>query len=368
MLTAVPARDTGEPSVAAPVRMAAMVKLHHVYYVLALFSVAAVCMGLFLTHHIGGLFRTSIDHSIEWNKFQRGISEVRRAALIASAPGNDLFVTKELDAELEKLDRLSDDLQKKIEGLSTAALQQLSKEQWASTDVYVAKINDAADRVSQISVDVFDLFRRGQLEAAAAAMSIMDRLTGILISEIDRLEDHLLTLRLDKRKAEAQSVSSLQKFEIVLGGMIFFIVASVAVFGHRLGRKIQAQYDALNAANIRQRELMANLQDSHADIVSLNVELEYLNSDLEQRVGERTAELEDANASITKLNVELAKSFKALKDAQDEALRRRQMVQLGQLTATVAHEIRNPLGSVRTATFLIERKVADLNLGLEKAF
>jgi signal transduction histidine kinase len=35
------------------------------------------------------------------------------------------------------------------------------------------------------------------------------------------------------------------------------------------------------------------------------------------------------------------------------------------LTATVAHEIRNPLGAVRTAAFLIERKVKDKGLGIE---
>jgi signal transduction histidine kinase len=41
------------------------------------------------------------------------------------------------------------------------------------------------------------------------------------------------------------------------------------------------------------------------------------------------------------------------------------MAQLGQLTATVAHEIRNPLGAVRTAAFLVERKTRDKGLGVE---
>ena len=50
---------------------------------------------------------------------------------------------------------------------------------------------------------------------------------------------------------------------------------------------------------------------------------------------------------------------------QGELMKREHLAQLGTLTATVAHEIRNPLGVVRTSAFLLRRKVADRNLGLE---
>ena len=44
---------------------------------------------------------------------------------------------------------------------------------------------------------------------------------------------------------------------------------------------------------------------------------------------------------------------KELRDAQDELIRKERLVALGQLTATVAHEIRNPLGTVQTSVFSI---------------
>ncbi len=68
-------------------------------------------------------------------------------------------------------------------------------------------------------------------------------------------------------------------------------------------------------------------------------------------------QLQVVNEGITKLNRELADKMKALTLAQDENLRRSKMAQLGQLTATVAHELRNPLGAVRTSAYVLERRV-----------
>jgi PAS domain S-box-containing protein len=76
-------------------------------------------------------------------------------------------------------------------------------------------------------------------------------------------------------------------------------------------------------------------------------------------------ELQRINDEISRLNRELSNSMQKLKDAQDEIVRRGRMSQLGQLTATVAHELRNPLGAVRTAVYLVERKIKDKGLGIE---
>ncbi len=86
------------------------------------------------------------------------------------------------------------------------------------------------------------------------------------------------------------------------------------------------------------------------------------------REKEKAAEamrLNMANESITSLNNELNDTIERLKQVQDEIVRKGKLAQLGQLTATVAHEIRNPLGAIKTAAFLIERKTKDKGLGIE---
>jgi PAS domain S-box-containing protein len=80
------------------------------------------------------------------------------------------------------------------------------------------------------------------------------------------------------------------------------------------------------------------------------------------------SELRRVNAEISRLNHELAQNVKKLKEAQDELVKKGKMEQLGQLTATVAHELRNPLGAVRTSAYLLERKLKGQNLGVEAQF
>lgn len=76
-------------------------------------------------------------------------------------------------------------------------------------------------------------------------------------------------------------------------------------------------------------------------------------------------ELRQVNEKVSKLNRDLAANMKQLREAQDELITRGRMEQLGQLTATVAHELRNPLGSVRTSAYLLERKLKDKGLNVE---
>jgi len=53
---------------------------------------------------------------------------------------------------------------------------------------------------------------------------------------------------------------------------------------------------------------------------------------------------------------------RSLKEA---SLRNSKLTQMGQLTATVAHEIRNPLGAIRTANFVLERKIKGQVAGVD---
>jgi signal transduction histidine kinase len=78
-----------------------------------------------------------------------------------------------------------------------------------------------------------------------------------------------------------------------------------------------------------------------------------------------SAELADMNSNMAQINVEMSSNLRALRAAQDQLVKKTRMEQMGQLTATIAHELRNPLGAVRTSAFLLERKTRGKELGIE---
>ena len=116
----------------------------------------------------------------------------------------------------------------------------------------------------------------------------------------------------------------------------------------------------------------------------LREELQKERESLEVRVRERTTELEDLNLELSreiaerkKVEEDLERYRDHLKDlvrertvqletAQEELVRRERLATLGRLTATVSHEIRNPLGTIRTSLYSISERSRGKGLGMEK--
>ena len=55
-----------------------------------------------------------------------------------------------------------------------------------------------------------------------------------------------------------------------------------------------------------------------------------------------------------------------LEAAQEELVKHEKLAVLGQLTATVSHELRNPLGVIRSSTFYVESKLSDVDEKITK--
>ena len=137
---------------------------------------------------------------------------------------------------------------------------------------------------------------------------------------------------------------------------------------------LKANEEALRASEDVQRlntQLEQRVDERTAQLNKAYESMAKLNDQLEQRVEERTGQLAHANESIMKLNQELEQRVEErtaeLQQAQGELLRRERLAALGQLTATVSHELRNPLGAIRTAVYLIRGRTDDKGLGVEAA-
>ena len=74
-----------------------------------------------------------------------------------------------------------------------------------------------------------------------------------------------------------------------------------------------------------------------------NSQLEQANRNLETRVFERTKELEQANAQLL--------------EAHNQLIRPEKMAAIGELSAGVAHDLRNPLGAIRNGVYFLKARL-----------
>jgi signal transduction histidine kinase len=98
-------------------------------------------------------------------------------------------------------------------------------------------------------------------------------------------------------------------------------------------------------------------------------EVQTLNSDLEQKVKQRTQDLAQANGQLTVLLAEREKAYEELQRSQAGLVRAERLAALGRLTAGIAHEMNTPLGASLTALKLMRDTVTEAqqkNSDLEK--
>ena len=101
--------------------------------------------------------------------------------------------------------------------------------------------------------------------------------------------------------------------------------------GHNVGLWIDIT--ALKLAENALRESAERLSLREAELSQAQIDLEEINASLEERVRSRTDEL-----------------FAA----QGELVKKERMAAIGQLTATVAHELRNPMSAIRNTVFMMK--------------
>jgi signal transduction histidine kinase len=308
-------------------------RAHLVYFLLAAFDLLAVGGGLYLSHRLSNVFEDNVRINGEWGNRFVDIWNLGDLAASASEPANDVFLSRDADGESERLAKATD----RLEGTITRVRQEITQNVPIEIASHPLRTLSYVEQSLTIMISHgrrgLSLYKEGQLAEAAASMSLMNRAHVILKR---RLNEAALAIRNIQNAYAARHfalVEWLKRFEYLIGAGLVFMVLCVALYGHWIGRLMRSKYEELAA--------------SHGKSQAFAIQLQAMNEE------------------VTKLNVDLADRMRQLREARDDIVRRGRLAQLGQLTATVAHEIRNPLGSVRTSAYLLARKIKGKGLAVE---
>ncbi len=335
-------------------------KIHLVYFALAAFDLIAIATGLMLSewsnaaHHqtvakleqvnflrdelkakqtyvaklssIADEMATSGDMKIA----QRDLAMAETSfAVVFSEQGMNARIAdyfhKEGDGDLRGSIHDGDEVREHLNMLDGALLARFGN--------YETNVRSRASAMLAEIRKSFDASYSGSLAVAGQHASKSDLIFDAILSD-GMSYTSALDWAMEKTVKESEATFKTSALlQYVVGGAILVMIVLACAYAHFMGKLLKSKYRELQKANVEAEAF----------------------SDQMQR----------ANDDVTKLNTELADNIKQLKDAQDELVKKGRLEQLGQLTATVAHELRNPLGAVRTSAFLMERKLAGKELGVE---
>ncbi len=177
-------------------------------------------------------------------------------------------------------------------------------------------------------------------EAKVKVIGVMQRIDDEIASSTKGISGHVHEIMVTARRNTLLAAVVLA----LVSGMatLFFILSTI----RRPMAIISKGIEAIAAGNLETR-------------ISLNRYDEWIN--IERALNHMAAELRRSYSELAEqhdqLEVKVHERTRELEDAQAEIVKREKLSVLGQLTATVSHELRNPLGVIRSSAFFLRNRL-----------
>ncbi len=318
-------------------------RLHHIFVAIAVFNIVVVGIALFIGHRLSQtLVRSGGIQNAFTLQFDR-IDAVRQSVGNTVSFGRDNLGTQAAAGVADSYKRAADAVTTEITTL-VAGLREFARGHEAvltpqgrltRTLESTLGVEQTGRHVINVAGTMLDRSGEPSTSNIQSNLAVLNAAHDRFMGEIDAVARTLRNANFDWHASNTIASRSFPSVGPFMGLMMILMMLAAAIYGRTLQAVLQK----------RRGDLKAALRSAHRAMATSRA----------------------LNIDKTKLDTELLDKTQKLKEAQDEIGRKGRLAQLGQLTATVAHEIRNPLGAIRTAAYLVERKIKDKGLGLENA-
>ncbi|MBX9669141.1 MAG: PAS domain S-box protein [Candidatus Obscuribacterales bacterium] len=211
---------------------------YHLYYVLAAFDLLTVALSLSLNHQITERYNASIETHRAWTRRLKQLSELDRLAADVNAPGNDVFLSKNVGREKSRLEDALVRMEGKVSEIKidfdtagvTVTHPSFSKD--------LLRMNQLLESMVAKTTDVLTLFQEDRVEEAARGMASMDKSyyeANVLMRQVALQISEIQQAQLEGESRELEFLRSFERlFAMALGVMI----VGVTAYGHNLATRI----------------------------------------------------------------------------------------------------------------------------------
>jgi signal transduction histidine kinase len=315
-------------------------KMQVLYFLIAFANLAATLCGLYLGHLLISIHQKSVAQTEIFDQ-QLKASFV----IIDAASDTQAVYARSLDSNV--YDQAQAMLESKAIGYhegSALIRAQIPTLYDAESGQKGVALLDAMDStmagLEKFSKDISLLSSQGKNEDAHATANNLVEGYSALKLKIDELTELIESVKMKSAAAVSARVNVLRTYEFYIGAFLALVILCGAIYGYSMGRILKRKFAEMERTN-------RHLDEAHQQAMAFSKEIQTINSDMGT------------------LNRQLSDNLTKLREAQDDALRKGKMAQLGNLTATVAHELRNPLSTVRTSAYLLARKIKDKGLDVD---
>ncbi len=233
--------------------------LHWIYYLLALFDIFAVSLGLYLSYQLTQTHENSIRVNQEWVERRNRISELGFYAAEINAPGNNIFDTLNVKEEKAAYLKAKENFRIYIESLriDIQVLTSIEKRESLVSDLSNVEMN--INEMGKEAEQIFDFFRDHKPEEAGKKMATMDREFAEVNQAIRSLMRQIEKIQAEHFREQKIESDRIRRYEWFIAFVILIMIGGTIAFGNKIANRMnedairlrQAKEEAESAARLK---------------------------------------------------------------------------------------------------------------------
>ena len=232
------------------------------YFLLALLDVITVLVSLGLNHRLMGIYAESVAVNQQWAERLSRYADLAVAAGEVNAPGNDVFDSRDVSRESERLNKALAVFERDLKTAKDEIAAVGTSEASSLLDNF-SDIDKTMKDMVQESAQIFDFFRQNLADKAGERMATMDRKYAAVNGALARLSREVRAIQKTHFDRQVQIAHNLKRIEYLILGLVILMIGGALYYGSRVLR-------AMRAADETRETYVAALAQARVEAESAN--------------------------------------------------------------------------------------------------